>query len=187
MLTAAGPFAGYLVTGYHDQRYYTITIWVAELFALAYLAHGGERFFRVALVALAVTSVVLTVVRPFRFPNAKTPLESYRSQIDRSPVDTLVNCLRRAGGAPANSPVLFQQSRTLLPTPWTFGALSGWRTLPLPSNWTWLDRSARESFMRSYHAAFVVGDPVLAGETGAVTEVPIACPIPLSRVVIAAP
>ena len=184
VLAAAGPYAGYLVTGYHDLRYFTITIWVLELFALAYLAQGGERFFRAALVTLALACVAWTVIRPFTYTNAKTPLQSYRSQLDRSPVDTLVNCLRRAGGDPAKSPVMFQISRTLLPTPWTFGALSGWRTLPAPSNWTWLDRSARESFIRSYHAAFVVGGPVLDTGTGAVTEVPIACPIPLSRVVI---
>jgi hypothetical protein len=184
VLAAAGPYAGYLVTGYHDLRYFTITIWVLELFALAYLAQGGERFFRNALVTLALASVVWTIIRPFTYTNAKTPLQSYRSQLDRSPVDTLVNCLRRAGGDPAQSPVMFQISRTLLPTPWTFGALSGWRTLPSPSNWTWLDRSARERFIRSYHAAFVVGGPVLETGTGAVTEVPIACPIPLSRVVI---
>lgn len=183
VLAAAGPFAGYLVTGYHDQRYFTITIWMTELFALAYLGRGGERTFRVALVALAVSSVVLTVVRPLRFPNAKTPLQAYRSQLDRSPVDTLVNCLRRAGGDPAGTPVLFPPSRRLLPTAWTFGALSGWRSLPLPTNWTWLDRSARETFMRSYHAAFVVGGPVLTEGTGELTEVPVACPIPLRRVV----
>jgi hypothetical protein len=187
VLAAAGPYVGYLVTGYHDQRYFSITIWVLELFALAYLAQGGEQFFRVTLVALAAASLIWTTLRPFTTPNAKTPLQSYRSQLDRSPVDTLVNCLRRAGGDPANSPVLFQQSRTLLPTPWTFGALAGWRTLPLPTNWAWLDRAARESFMRKYHAAFVVGDPVLPAGPGRVGEVPIACPIPLSRVVSSTP
>ena len=180
VLATLAPYSGYLVTGYHDQRYFTITIWVAELFALAYLARGGERFFRVTLVALAVSSVVLTLVRPF-FYGGKTPLESYRSQLDRSPVDTLVSCLRRAGADPS-TPVLFQISRTLQPTPWTFGALSRWRTLPLPSNWAWLDRSARESFIRAYHATFVVGTPVLDTGTGALMEVPVDCPIPLSRV-----
>lgn len=181
VLATLAPFAGYFVTGYHEQRYFSVAIWVAELFALAYLARGGDRVFRMVIVALAVSGVLLTLVRPF-VSHGRTPLESMHHQLDRSPVDTLVNCLRRAGAIPSNA-VLFQMSRTLLPLPWTFGALTGWRVLPLPTNWSLLDRSEREMFMRTFRATFVVGTPVLPVEPGGLAEVPVDCPIPLHRVV----
>jgi hypothetical protein len=62
-----------------------------------------------------------------------------------------------------------------------FGALTGWRALPIPSNWERLGRLERDEFLRRYRAKFVVDSrepPVTPIGLGATR---VECPLPLQK------
>jgi hypothetical protein len=177
------PISGYLVTGYWDHRYYSGCIWLAELFALAYVTRGWERPFAAATFGLAVAGGLFSVAE-LRHVREANPLAAVHRMLDRSSMDQLTACLRRAGGTPSDGVVFAGRD---VVSRFKFGALTGWRALPLPSNWERLGRLERDEFLRRYRAKFVVDSrqpPVTPIGLGAIS---VECPVPLQKLAPAAP
>jgi hypothetical protein len=177
VLAAVAPIAGYLVTGYDDTRYFTVSIWLSELFALGYLASGTGALARYVLLVFTALGTLASVA-VLRFPLTTNPLVFVAGELDRSTIDTLVGCLRGAGGNPADG-IVFPASNVI--DPFKFGALTGWRVLPLPSNWASLDNAERDLFLRSYGAAFVVGARGPSSALSGMEAMAMKCPVPLRR------
>jgi hypothetical protein len=177
VLATIAPITAYLVTGYDDQRYFTVSIWVAELFALGYVTRHADRIARGVVVTFTLMGALLSVAT-LRFSVATSPLTFVHRELDRSAVDTLAGCLHHAGAGLSDA-VVFRSPDVV--DPFKFGALTGWRVLPIPTNWNALDSVEREIFLRSNGAKFVVGvRGPFAGLSG-MEAVAVACPMPLGR------
>jgi hypothetical protein len=174
-VATAAPLTGYVLTGYWDHRYFSAMLWLTELFLLVYVTRGYSRH---VTLALGLGGGLLSVATLSH--TAKTsPLSAMRREIGRTQVDQLEGCLRRAGGTPTDGVVFAGKDVTRR---YKFGALTGWRVLPIPSNWERLGRIERDEFLRRYAAVFVV-------DSGPVPSIPIAlhtttieCGIPLQKI-----
>jgi hypothetical protein len=174
-IVAMAPLTGYVATGYWDHRYFSAVLWLTELFLLAYVT---RRYSRAVVLALALAGSLLSVATLW-YATQTSPLSAMRREIDRTQVDRLEGCLRRAGGTPTDAVVFAGRDVT---SRYKFGALTGWRVLPLPSNWERLGRLERDEFLRRYAAVFVV-------DSGPSPTIPIAlhtktmeCGMPLQKI-----
>jgi hypothetical protein len=173
-VAVTAPLAGHVVTGYWDHRYFTSLVWLGELFALAYVTRGAPR---VAL-ALALAGGLFTVSTLWHVTKV-SPLATVRREMDRSQIDRLADCLRRAGGTPGDG-VIFAGPDVV--TRYKFGALTGWRVLPLPSNWDRLGAVEHDEFVRRYRAVFVVDARPSPPVPIALRATVVNCWIPVERV-----
>ena len=177
VLASIAPMAGYLVTGYDDERYFTVSIWMAEFLALGYLLRDDDRFARRVTLAFTFMGALLSIA-VLRLSIATSPLTFVHGQLDRSAVETLAGCLRDAGAGPSDA-VVFRSLDVI--DPFKFGALTGWRVLPIPTNWRTLDRAERDAFLRSYRARYVVGARGPSASLSGMETVAVTCPLPLRR------
>jgi hypothetical protein len=179
-LVGIAPLAGYLVTGYTEQRYFSATIWIADFLALGYVSRTVWRYPVVAFWLVVLGGVASLAV--LRRSVKSDPVANMRKELDHKDIDALVGCLTRAGAGRSDA-VLFREALPVNPV--KFGALTRWRTLTLPSNWVKLDDASRTAFLKAYRAQYVVGSvaPSEAVLTSGATE--ISCPVPLRQ--IAAP
>jgi hypothetical protein len=175
-VAAAAPLAGYVGTGYWDHRYFSSILWLAELFALAYVARG---LLRPYVLVLSLAGGFCSVA-PLRYVARWSPIVAVRREVDRSGVDQLTGCLRRAGGQLSDGVVFAGPDVT---SRYKFGALAGWRVLPLPSNWDRLGRLERDEFLRRYRAVFVVDSRPSPSVPIALRTATVDCETPLTRII----
>ena len=181
LLVVLAPIAGYVITGYDDHRYYTASIWLLEFLAVGYVMCGDVRVYRRVAIAFAAAGFILSAV-VMRFAFAPDSQAIARERFDQVPIDSLVRCLRQAGGQPADA-VWFRGAQVV--NPFKFGALTEWRVLPNPSNWTRLDAVERSAFLDKYGAVFVVGERGPTDEFAGRPAVSVGCAMPVRRFVAA--
>ena len=177
LLVTIAPVAGYVMTGYWDHRYFSASIWLAELVLLAHIARAPQRAVRVAMLALVLAGGALNIA-VLRYAVRENPLVAVGRELDRSPADTLAACLRRAGGVPENG-VVYAGHDTV--SRFKFGALTGWRVLPLPSNWERLGRREQNEFLRRYKASYIVDSRPAPEHPIGEHETPLDCAFPLRK------
>jgi hypothetical protein len=68
-----------------------------------------------------------------------------------------------------------------------FGALTGWRVLPIPSNWERLGRVEQDEFLRRYQASYVVDARPASSRPISRRDTPLECPLPLRKLASAVP
>ena len=177
------PITGYVLTGYWDHRYFTASIWLAELLLLAWLARWEGRAEKVAMLALVVAGGVLSVA-VLRYTLRSSPLAAVKLELDRGPSESLVACLRQDGASPDDGVVF--TGRDVLGR-FKFGALTGWRVLPIPSNWPRLERSEQDEFLRRYRAAYVMDSRSSPGPPIGRRDIPLECALPLRKLDMRSP
>jgi hypothetical protein len=173
-IATVAPLSGYVITGYWDHRYYCSILWLAELFVLAYVTRGAPRI----AYALAVAGG-LAGVGTLLYTTRASPLIAVRREIDRTGVDRLTDCLRQAGGKPSDGVAFAGPDVT---NRFQFGALTGWRVLPVPSNWERLGRLERDEFLRRFGAVFVVDSRRPPVTPIALHTTRVDCSVPLQKI-----
>lgn len=150
----AAPFAAYVVTGYQESRYFSMTLWLAELSALGVWFVVMSARWRLVVFSFVCAAGVAKSVALVRYRHERPPLATMRAQLSTADVDSVTACLSRAG-ATKDDGVLFRTNIRFL-NGYRFGALSGWRAAPSPRNWLALTPAQRADFVRKHRLAFVI-------------------------------
>ncbi len=181
ILIALAPIAGNLMTGYAERRYFSAAVWVFAFLLIGFVARGlgdaGRSF--IGVLALVATLLNVGVLRHARGSN---PVSAVHEVLSTSAIDSLTLCLKRAGATPTDA-VLFVENWPVDPV--KFGALTRWRTLPLPSNWTALSLADHMSFLRAYRVQYVAGIPSASEPFLGEERDRFACAVPLRRTFLA--